>query len=93
MFLSYTSTKGSKKNKGVTNEDIDFTWLLYMYTTVLGLAEEDFWNSNLDKVCCLAEKHVEMNSNDKKNNKGYNAPKKQGVSYSQETEKLMAVDD
>lgn len=65
-----------------------------MYTTVLGLSEEDFWNSNLDKVCCLAEKHVEVNSKEsKQNNNGYKAPKKQGVSYNQQTEVLMAVDD
>lgn len=93
MFLITTNRWYSKKtNKKV--EEIDFVWLLYMYTTLLGHTEEEFWNSNLDKVVSLAEKHAEINDPKKaKQNKKY-TPNKAGVEYTTgETEVLMAVED
>lgn len=68
---------------------MDVDWLYYMYTTVLGKTEEDFWKSTPRKIFsqleCYKEAHRKKNSRNISNNRT-------GSHITQETKVLKCLD-
>lgn len=82
----FPKTNGSvKKKEKISNELVDIDWLFYMYTTVLGKTEKEFWNSTLRKIFSQLECYKEAHS-DKKTR---NIKKSQNGSYISNGEKVL----
>lgn len=47
---------------------IDVEWLYYLYTTVLGKSEEEFWKSTPAKIYSQLDCHKEAHSKEKTRN-------------------------
>lgn len=45
-------------------------WLYYIWTTVLGKSEKEFWNSTLKKITSQTDIYIDLNGGQKEDDRG-----------------------